>query len=192
MPRPLALRFVAKVACWVGVELRMVEAAKLLLLPACICATLCCARYYPGFTRGLGLFLPVFGGALLALLAVTTTADHLREVHRWTAHYYVIYLWLAVPIASVILLHRKVFDRPLVAFLQCGMLWSGIAFALLAGFTGYLPGHISEVSSETYRRFLLLHGFFLPGTLVMVQGLWLWFAWPAENKVAEQPIAQND
>jgi hypothetical protein len=114
----------------------MIDAAKLLLLPACMFATLCCARYYPGFTRGLGVSLPMLGGALLAALAVSATADNLREVHRWTAHYYVIYLWLALPIASVILLHQKVFERPVVALMQCSVLWSLIAIALLNAFTG--------------------------------------------------------
>gem|GEM_PF-6118476 len=132
--------------------------------------------------------MPVFSDALLVVLAISAMVEDLSEVHRWTAHYYLIYLWLAVPIASAILLYQKVFDRPLAAFSQCVVLGSLIAIALLAGFTGYLPAQINDLSSETYRRFVLLHGFILPGLLVFGQCLWLWFAWPCGQTLSKQGL----
>ena len=145
-----------------------------------------CARFSPWAARVFSLLMPLLGIAILAVLGLTGVLRRPVDAHLWIGHYYVIYFWLAVPIATGFLLQSKLRARPFVACLQCGVLWMGIGLSLLAGFTGYLgPTHNPQPLDETHRRFVLLHSIVLPGLLAGVQVLWLWFVWPVRTSHSE-------
>jgi hypothetical protein len=93
------------------------------------------------------------------------------EIHRWTGDGLVIFLWLGVPFAGVIVLHQKLARKTVIAVVQTLVVVTALVFA---SFTGYLgPLRNLDNLEETNQRLVVLHEVVLPTMLSLLLVTWL-------------------
>jgi hypothetical protein len=118
--------------------------------------------------------------ACLVLTGLLRTTLQPVELHRWSGHGLVIFLWLGVPFASGVMWERYFRWPALSAILQFVALLAVLAIGLLAAVTGYLGPTFHPISEEAGIRFAVLHKLFLPGILSALLLQWWWYFRPKD------------
>ena len=153
----------------------MLDFLRFLLFPAIVVIAWQLALRWPATARRIAWLLAAATGIFLLTLAVTglvRPAGVTADIHKWTGHGLVIFIWLAVPFTIGVVL-RSVGQRRSGIAVKILALLALFGIALLASMTGYLGPSHGTGDLETLHRFNVLHQLVLPG---LAAGLTLyWF-----------------
>ncbi|WP_254509642.1 hypothetical protein [Anatilimnocola floriformis] len=139
------------------------------------------AHHSSELARKMARILPIVAGAGVCWLLLTGLVRNLVphvDLHRWSGHAIVIFLWLAVPFAAGVVLERNWRRPSSMVILHFLALLAVLAIGLITAISGYLgPSNsaadgVAAMAEETAKRFDTLHKCVLPGVFSVLLVQW--------------------